>query len=292
MGYPERLLADNERIVFELRPHWRALILPVFWLVVIVGLGTFLLAKIGNWLGPDSGVVGASRAVVGVIAIFLLIFLTIRPILTWLSTHYVFTNRRLIVRTGIIARRGRDMPWSKVNDVIFEHSFVERIFSSGRLIIESAAENGTLEIVDVPDVERVQREVYRLHDEDDAFRAARAQMYEEQFRQGKIPLPLQGYVETEPGQDFDQYEASRVEAQRQMEQGNPASQRRASADASPAPLASEDDYTQVNLAPTHTAQSEHTQQPEHTQVFDQEQLPPTTGNLTPQPPSGDAGEPR
>ena len=173
MGYPQKLLANGEEVEFELRPHWRSMILPIVWLLVIVGVAAFLSAKLGSWLSSDSGLASILRWAIVIVAVFLLVFLFIRPLIAWLSTQYVFTNRRIIIRTGIVARRGRDMPLSKVNDVSFDHSVWERMLNCGTLMIESAAENGQLIIENIPDVENVQREVYRLHDEDDAFRRAR-----------------------------------------------------------------------------------------------------------------------
>ena len=52
-----------------------------------------------GWLGDDSGLVAIVRAAVIVVGIFLLVFLFIRPFVAWFSTQYVFTNRRVIVRT-------------------------------------------------------------------------------------------------------------------------------------------------------------------------------------------------
>lgn len=186
MAYPQKLLADNEAIAFELRPHWRALFIPVFWLIVILAAAGFLIGKLGAWIdNPDA--TSVLRWVLVGIAVFLLIFLFIRPFVAWFTTQYVFTNRRIIVRTGLVARRGRDMPLSKVNDVIFEHTVLERMLNCGTLVIESAAENGSLVVANVPNVEHVQREVYRLHDEDDAFRSARQEMYRQQSMQGTAP---------------------------------------------------------------------------------------------------------
>jgi uncharacterized membrane protein YdbT with pleckstrin-like domain len=82
----------------------------------------------------------------------------------------VFTNRRIITRTGLVARRGRDMPLSRVNDVSFNHTILERIFNCGTLMVESAGERGQLQIDNVPNVETLQREIYRLHEEDDVRR--------------------------------------------------------------------------------------------------------------------------
>ena len=77
-----------------------------------------------------------------------------RPVVFWATTLYVFTNRRIITRTGFVARRGRDMPLSRVNDVSFNHTVLERIFNCGTLVVESAGERGQLQIDNVPDAGR------------------------------------------------------------------------------------------------------------------------------------------
>lgn len=172
MGYPQKLLGDEEQVQFELRPAWKTLIWPAVWLLVIIGLFSFLLGKINSWFdGATGDIMTWVLIVVGLIALGILV---VRPFLFWWTTQYVFTNRRIIIRTGIVARKGRDMPLSKVNDVSFDHSVWERMLNCGTLMIESAAENGQLVIENIPDVESVQREIYRLHDEDDSFRRARS----------------------------------------------------------------------------------------------------------------------
>ena len=161
MGYPQKLLGNDEQVQFELRPAWKTLIWPAIWLLVIIGAVAFLMGKVNSWFDGTTSTI--MMWVIGVAALIALIVLVIRP----------FLFCRIIIRTGIVARRGRDMPLSKVNDVSFDHSVWERMLNCGTLMIESAAENGQLIIENIPDVENVQREVYRLHDEDDAFRRAR-----------------------------------------------------------------------------------------------------------------------
>jgi len=161
MAYPKKLLADDEKIIYELRPHWRALISPVIVFLLTVGFGTYLLAKFDN-----SGV----RSMVGIAMLVVLVVWVLRPFVYWYSTQYVFTDHRIIVRTGVVARKGRDMPLSRVNDVSFSHSFIERFLNCGTLQVESAGTQGQLVISSVPDVEQIQRDIYRLHDEDDMRR--------------------------------------------------------------------------------------------------------------------------
>jgi len=171
MAYPQKLLGDDEQVQFELRPAWKTVIWPIVWLLVIIAAFAFLMGKVNSWFDGTTGTILTwGLVVIGLIA---LVILVIRPLVYWWTTQYVFTNRRIIIRTGVIARKGRDMPLSKVNDVSFNHTVWERMLNCGTLMVESAAENGQLVIENIPDVERVQREVYRLHDEDDAFRRAR-----------------------------------------------------------------------------------------------------------------------
>jgi hypothetical protein len=65
------------------------------------------------------------------------------------------------------------MPMSRVNDVSFEHSgILDRVLRCGTLVVESAGERGQLVMRDVPHVEEVQRDIYRLAEADEERRRA------------------------------------------------------------------------------------------------------------------------
>ena len=166
MAYPARLLGEGEHIEYETRPHWRILFVPLVAFLLTVGITSFLFGKISGSSTADT----VARWVVFLIAASAISYWVIRPIIFWATTLYVFTNRRIITRTGLVARKGRDMPLSRVNDVSFNHSVLERIFNCGTLMVESAGERGQLQIDNVPNVETLQREIYRLHEEDDVRR--------------------------------------------------------------------------------------------------------------------------
>jgi membrane protein YdbS with pleckstrin-like domain len=167
MGYPAKLLTQGESIEFETRPHWRSMIFPSLVLLVTVAVAGYLLATIGS--GTVQG--WARWAVVGV-AVVVIVLWFVRPLLTWLTTQYVFTTRRIITRTGIIARSGKDMPLSKVNDVSFQYTILERVLGCGTLTVSSASEDGELVISNVPKVEEIQREIYRLAEADSQRRGS------------------------------------------------------------------------------------------------------------------------
>ena len=154
MAFPRKLLADHEKIVFDLRPHWVALALPVLFTVLIL-VATVLLYNLpedpnAKW---ENGVV-----IVALIAFF---FLGLLPFLNWLYTNFVLTTDRLITRKGIIAKQAREIPLERINDVTFTQSIVDRALGCGSLLIESAGERGQTKISHVRRPEQVQLEIYK-----------------------------------------------------------------------------------------------------------------------------------
>lgn len=164
MGFPENILDSDEHVVRNLRPHWRRVAGPVVLAPIVVGLASY-----GYFSLPDNGARKVLRWIILVVAAVVLIWWSVRPFLFWLTTRYVVTDRRVLMRSGVLSRKGRDVPLTRVNDVSFTRSLIERFFGSGTLVIESAGERGQVTLNDVPQVEDVQREIYRLV-EDEAQR--------------------------------------------------------------------------------------------------------------------------
>ncbi len=193
MGYPEKLLSDGETVEFEMRPHWRALFIPgIVLLIVLFGL-FFALRLFTDIFSGALGTVGTWAT--WIIAAFIVIVFVVRPFLYWVTTQYVFTNRRIIVRSGLVARHGRDLPLGKVNNVSFDVSLGGRIFNYGVLTIDTASDE-PLVIADVPDVEHIQREVNRLHEQDDERR--REAMMNDFVRGTQQQVPPQPPAPTQP----------------------------------------------------------------------------------------------
>ena len=164
MPFPENVLDDDEHVVRNLRPHWRRVVVPIALLPIVVGLASY-----GWFTVPHGATRQPLRYAILVVAIAILLWWTVRPLLFWLTTRYVVTNRRVLMRNGVLSRHGRDVPMTRINDVSFQRSVVERLFGSGTLIVESAGERGQVILRDVPHVESVQRDIYRLV-EDEAQR--------------------------------------------------------------------------------------------------------------------------
>jgi uncharacterized membrane protein YdbT with pleckstrin-like domain len=162
--YPDKLLADDEEVVLHLHPHWKKLVRPVLVFLVAAGGGGFAAGYV------EEPIV---RTVVGLLALGAVLVFSAWPVLRWRNTHFILTTHRVLLRTGVLSRLGRDIPLGRVNDVSFEHGLVERMLRCGTLTVESAGERGLVVLADVPRVEYVQGTLYGLM-EDDALRRARA----------------------------------------------------------------------------------------------------------------------
>ena len=176
MPYPDQLLADDERVVKHLHPHWVTLVTPTVLLLAVVGLASFLAA-----IAPDGSLQTVVRVVIVVVAVAALVVVTLVPYLRWRTTHYVLTTHRLMTRVGILSHTGRDVPLNRINNAMYEQSLFERIINSGTLVVESAGEDGQQVFRHIPDADQTQQLINRLVEGDHERRSRNSARYEAQY---------------------------------------------------------------------------------------------------------------
>ena len=151
MPFPRKLLNDAEDIVLDLHPHWWFFAGPAVALAASIALVIVVAAK------TDSDI--ALYIAAGVLVLLLLWF--VGRYLRWATTNFVVTTDRLIYRSGVLAKHGREIPLERVNDIGFHQTFFERIIGAGSLVIESAGELGQEPFTTIPHPAAVQNEIYR-----------------------------------------------------------------------------------------------------------------------------------
>jgi uncharacterized membrane protein YdbT with pleckstrin-like domain len=151
MGYPTRLLSEDEVIVSEFRPHWSGILKEGALLILIVVL--VILVQVQGWVQGWNGWISVGLILAGLIV-------TAGGLIRWLTTLHVITNERVIYRAGLISKSGKEIPHEVINDVAFSQRALERIFGTGDLLIESAGTHGQSRYRDIPDPEGVQSLIY------------------------------------------------------------------------------------------------------------------------------------
>jgi len=158
VAFPRRLLNENEDVLLDLRPHWsyflgRALVL-LLAVVAFVAVAVSIENDVLPW-------------VLGVLVLIALGRLVLHYA-SWTTTEFVVTTDRLILRAGVLSKKGMEIPLERVNTVFFSQKLRERIFGFGDLVIESGGERGQQVINDVPHPERVQSVIHgAMEDEED-----------------------------------------------------------------------------------------------------------------------------
>jgi uncharacterized membrane protein YdbT with pleckstrin-like domain len=141
--------------VVHRHPHWKKIVLPVLALLLVAGLGSYLAA-----LSAAQTWASWSWLAIAGIGLVVVVWLTVIPVIRWRTTHFVVTTRRVLVREGVLTRKGMDIPMGRINSVQFRHNIIERMVGCGTLIIESASDEA-LEFDDIPGVEQVYALLYQ-----------------------------------------------------------------------------------------------------------------------------------
>ena len=151
MPYPQDSLHPSEELVLDLHPHWWFFAKSAGVLAVVFVLA--LVAQLNDWPDPLKYVAG--------VGLLLTMLWFVQRYIAWVSTHFVLTSDRVIFRSGIIAKRGIEIPLERINTIFFHQRIFERMLGLGDLDIESASKDGAQRFDDIKNPSVVQNEIYQ-----------------------------------------------------------------------------------------------------------------------------------
>ena len=153
MAISPKLLNEGEHVVVSTRTHPKVLLMPLIVLLVALAAAVWLQQVIDGKGG------GIPTALEWLIALGILVWFVIRPVINWATTSYTFTNRRFMKRSGWLSKSGRTIPLNRISGVDFEIGVIDRMFGCGTLVVSDASEQGRVELRDIPQVEQVHLKV-------------------------------------------------------------------------------------------------------------------------------------
>ena len=132
MSYIEKHLIEGETVVYQTRLHWIVLVVPLL-LGAAVGLpGLLLVFHAAEGTRNDST---GPMEMGGAILLFVAFLLIVRGILNRNATEMAVTNRRIVVKVGVAARRTVEMLLSRVESIGVEESVTGRMLGFGTVIV-------------------------------------------------------------------------------------------------------------------------------------------------------------
>lgn len=158
------VLLPTERVVVATHEHWSRWISMVGGILTAIVL-TFLIDSLApaNW----GGLVNVCW-----ILLYTVIFYAMWQVLARRFDWFVATDKRLILRQGVLFRRTMMMPMGKVTDMSFVRSPLGRTLGYGTFIMESAGQDQALHRIEwVPQPQAVYQtlcnQIFTSHDPDD-----------------------------------------------------------------------------------------------------------------------------
>ena len=162
MAIDKDLLNEGETIVVSTRTHPKALLLPIFALVVLLAIGVVRPAARSTEELVDPGGLDRRRGRRRLV----------RPAAVPDLAHRDLRDHQPSADHphGVITRRGHDIPLTRISDVAYEKDLIDRLLGCGTLVISDASTHGQVALPDIPRIEKVQRELsdllHELHTED------------------------------------------------------------------------------------------------------------------------------
>jgi uncharacterized membrane protein YdbT with pleckstrin-like domain len=164
VAFPDDVLTDEEEVVLHLHPHAKAAVRPTLVLLVCLAAVIVVWVMLPTTTG---GLIGV--CVVGAIALFMGVTRGVWPLLVWRTTHYVFTDERILLQDGVVARQRRDLPLNRINDHLTQQGLLDRVLGCGTLTVDSIGEQSAV-LASVPHVQQVQTTLYELIETDRELR--------------------------------------------------------------------------------------------------------------------------
>jgi len=140
--YFESQLADNEKVVINVKQHWIALI-RFASRPILIAIGAVIVGAISiGFSGEDKLIHGILDTIIKLVALGLfavaVVWLPIQ-IARWKARRYVLTNRRVIESAGLMRKTTIDAGLDKITDVSYAQPWLGKMLGYGDISVVTAA---------------------------------------------------------------------------------------------------------------------------------------------------------
>ncbi len=135
-----RILLPGEQLVTAVHSHWARLVKPVAICVALLAVTITVDAN----LTPATQPVGNALWIASILGVVWLGW----HLLEWRHDWFVATDKRLLLRYGLITHKVAMMPLIKVTDMSYVRSIPGKLLGYGRFVMESAGQDQALRTVE------------------------------------------------------------------------------------------------------------------------------------------------
>lgn len=134
MSYVEKNLMPAEKVIYRTRLHWVVIFWPIAASILFGVSGLVLLARTMTGSSDNSGRSTPMLAGGAILLVIALVSLVV-ALLKRNATEMAVTDRRVIVKIGVAARRTFEILLSKVESIGVEETLMGRMLGYGTVVV-------------------------------------------------------------------------------------------------------------------------------------------------------------
>ncbi len=135
MSYIQNNLQAGEEIKYKADIHWYIFVLPA----VLLLLGAFLSSAQTSFI-----------YYIGLLLLLLGLFQLIKRVLLKMGAEYVITNKKVILKSGILSRDALELILSKCEGLRINQSIMGRILGFGSIVVTTGGATNTFKFIANP----------------------------------------------------------------------------------------------------------------------------------------------
>jgi len=127
MSYVERHLTPGESVVFRTRLHWVVFGGTIFFAACVIGIVVLIVAR--NDLPVET------ERLLWLAGLVIALGSFVTPVLRWRTSEFAVTNRRVLVKVGLLSVHTVELLLPKVEAIAVDQTIAGRLFGYGTLRI-------------------------------------------------------------------------------------------------------------------------------------------------------------
>ena len=143
MGYIENNLIPGEQIIYKTGYHWIVMIGALIFSLLLDAGGIYLVYR-----GEANRAVSTSNSylIAGIAVLVISSIILAQGIIRKNSTEVAVTNKRVLIKTGLVARKSIEVLLNKVESIGVEETTLGRMLGYGTVVVRGTG--GTFETFD------------------------------------------------------------------------------------------------------------------------------------------------
>ncbi|NDV94769.1 PH domain-containing protein [Dysgonomonas sp. 521] len=134
-SYIDKNLQAGETIEYKAHVHWCIFFSPV--VLLLVGIHFFPASNMFEHL-------------IGIVALPLGIFTLLRSLYMKIGTHYVVTNKRVILKQGLLSRNAMELMLTKCEGLSINQGLIGRLLGFGTILLTTGGATNVFSYVTDP----------------------------------------------------------------------------------------------------------------------------------------------